>query len=561
MPGKLFISLFFLFFLGMGSLFFYLVARDAVTGLKSWTWTKTDCQILSSSVGEAIEKNRQSGNFSFDVKYRYQWSGQTFTSESFSSKQRFFADYSKAARMVERYPAGGNAVCYANPSNPSEAVLQRGSLLFPLFLLFPLIFVTIGAGGIFYTWRNSSSSPEKERPISGNAQAVKGQRALSGFFLIFLLAGSGTFYAVVLRPAIRIWNARDWPTVGCTVISSEVQSHNSDDGTTYSVNILYRYEIKGREYKSNRYDFMGGSSSGYGRKMEIVGRYPPRTLTVCYVDPTDPNNAVLYRGFSSSMWIGLVPLLFMGVGGGGIIYVRRQARDSAPSMGTANPMDGKDWRPPETAKTVKPPGGAPSRVFQSSPWQKLLGVILIAAFWNGIVSVFVYQVIKSWQSGRPEWFLTFFMVPFVLVGLALLGGIVYFFLAMFNPRPRVTVTPSAVALGQPLRVEWEFSGGSGRIQNLQLSLEGREEATYRRGTSTCTDKNVFVRISLAQSTHPEAIRKGNAHVTVPAHLMHSFAAANNKIIWSICIHGEIPRWPDVKEEFAVTVLPSPPKPI
>jgi hypothetical protein len=42
--------------------------------------------------------------------------------------------------------------------------------------------------------------------------------------------------------------------------------------------------------------------------------------------------------------------------------------------------------------------------------------------------------------------------------------------------------------------------------------------------------------------------------------MHSFNTPNNKIIWTLHLHGSIPRWPDVDLEFPLTVLPLEPVP-
>ena len=39
--------------------------------------------------------------------------------------------------------------------------------------------------------------------------------------------------------------------------------------------------------------------------------------------------------------------------------------------------------------------------------------------------------------------------------------------------------------------------------------------------------------------------------------MHSFTADNNKIIWSINIHGDIARWPDVKKDYTLVIHPPP----
>ena len=37
--------------------------------------------------------------------------------------------------------------------------------------------------------------------------------------------------------------------------------------------------------------------------------------------------------------------------------------------------------------------------------------------------------------------------------------------------------------------------------------------------------------------------------------MHTFAAPHNKVVWCLKVRGEIPRWPDVDEEFPLEVLP------
>jgi hypothetical protein len=557
--GRLFQSLFFLLFLGMGLLFVWLVARDSIPGLRTWTWKKTGCEITASSVAETDQQERRTGNFYFQVEYRYQFGAQTFTSDRHRLKPASFSDYGKAARLTERYRAGSSAVCYVNPSVPQEAVLERASLLAPFVALFPMIFVAIGAGGIYFTWRRGPGAQGTVQPISERAGAAKGQRFAFVFFLIFLLIGSGLCYSFFFRPLFKILSAKDWPAVPCVVISSEVRSHSGDDGDTYSVNILYSYEINGREFKANRYDFMGGSSSGYDGKQAIVRRHPPGTKTLCYVNPADPTEAVLERGFTSQMWFGLIPLVFAAFGAGGLIFVRRKSRAAVVpgATGKGNSVSGLATRS-ATAWTARGTAEPLRLKPKMSPWTKLLVIIGVALFWNGIVSVFVAQAVNSWRSGHPEWLLTIFMVPFVLIGLGFIGGILYSFLALFNPRPHLTVTPGAVPLGATLNVQWEITGRVDMLQNLHVRLEGREEATYRQGTRSCTDKSVFADLEVARLTSPQEFRSGNRTVTVPAHLMHSFAGNNNKILWTIQLHGPIPRWPDLKEEFPLTVLPRAP---
>jgi hypothetical protein len=38
--------------------------------------------------------------------------------------------------------------------------------------------------------------------------------------------------------------------------------------------------------------------------------------------------------------------------------------------------------------------------------------------------------------------------------------------------------------------------------------------------------------------------------------MHSFTASNNRIVWTLKLSGEIPRWPDVTESVEIEVTPA-----
>ncbi|HKS35601.1 MAG TPA: DUF3592 domain-containing protein, partial [Verrucomicrobiae bacterium] len=393
-----------------------------------------------------------------------------------------------------------------------------------------------------------------------------GTKFLACFFAIFLIVGLGAFYGLFVRPIAKIIDARGWTETPCVVVSSELRSHRGDDSTTYSVDILYSYAVNGKEYKSNRYHFMGSSSSGYRGKVAIASRHPPGARALCYVNPRDPTDAVLQRGFTNDLWFGLIPLVFVLVGGGGIFFALRAARREKattpelrwlPTEARASGVTRWSAAPtPDTTFSRGPVVLKPA----ASPRAKLIGSIFFAAFWNGIVSVFVFQAFQSWQKGRPEWFLIIFLIPFVLIGLAIIAAAGYFLLALFNPRPVLTINSSAVPLGGTLDLQWRMTGRVEAIQRLRLFLEGREEATYRRGTSTCTDKEVFATVELADVTSQNDKRAGHCRFTIPADTMHSFESGSNKIVWSLNIHGNIRWWPDVKEEFPLVILPSPAQP-
>jgi hypothetical protein len=86
-------------------------------------------------------------------------------------------------------------------------------------------------------------------------------------------------------------------------------------------------------------------------------------------------------------------------------------------------------------------------------------------------------------------------------------------------------------------------------------LEGREEATYRRGTDTTTDKEVFSSVPVTELSSAATPATGSAEVSIPTDAIHSFNSANNKLIWAIWVFADIARMPDVKDEYPITVLP------
>lgn len=164
----------------------------------------------------------------------------------------------------------------------------------------------------------------------------------------------------------------------------------------------------------------------------------------------------------------------------------------------------------------------------------------------------------GFQRKSPEWFLTIFLIPFVLIGLVLIGVIFYDLLKLFNPHVEVTLS-TRLQLGRTTELSWLTKGRVSALKKLSITLEGKEEAKSTRGTSTCTDKETFAAIPIRETTAAFDMRSGSASLSVPATQMHSFEAPNNKILWIIRTKGEVAFLPDVNEELSVTVAPAPGK--
>ncbi len=368
------------------------------------------------------------------------------------------------------------------------------------------------------------------------------------FFLLFMVVGAGVFWFLTVRPAMQVLDAQSWPAIPCTIVNSQVDSSSDSDGTTYKAVVTFRYVYEGRERESNRYDFSDVYSSGYEGKAAVVARYPPGSAAVCYVNPSDPAEAVLERTFSPTYLIGLFGLLFFVPGVLGFVWVLN-------GMGKKKPA-GLTTDPAAPFGVADPQGGVDGPVElrpQSTPFGKLVGLTIAALFWNGFVWGVI--VLTFGNGSRPEGCLIAFLGLFALVGLFIIYGAIRQFLVLFNPRPKLTLSPGSLPLGGTVYLQWRLSGGTGGVRRLKVTLEGREEAQYRQGTNTRTDKEVFAVMPLVDTTDAYQMANGSTSFTMPESTLPSFRSEHNKIVWTIKAALEIANWPDSDEEFEVLVRP------
>jgi hypothetical protein len=566
--GRVAATIFFLFWLGIPAVILVVLLRDVGRTLQTWRWPAIECTIVRSGVRET--DSRSDPKYAFDVEYEYAAGGASDlerprkTGTVYALRYKGDTDYAKAQRLALTFPVGTKATCYVNPDNPADAVLRRNSPWFVATVLFPLLFIAIGAGGLYYTWRRKPAATAVT-PLSSKAatEARGGAWALVLFCAAFAGCG-GIVSSFLVGRLFTAVSSRSWVPVPAVVESSRVRSHSDSDSTTYSPDVLYRYEFNGREYRSNRYDIMGGSSGGYDAKRRIVDGMPRGARVTAFVNPADPTRAVIVRGFTWDMLVLAVPVLFVVGGLLGVFFSLRAAvrkryeaqmeayiRGDRPALAPAP----KDWGPVRVPAAPGAGSGPLTLKPATSPLLKLLGMTALALFWNGIVSVFLWQVVKGYRNGRAEVCLTVFLIPFVLVGLGLVWGAFYTLLALFNPRAVLVLDRAGLALGEAANLRWALAGRAERVHRLVLRVVGREEATYRRGTDTVTDRSTFLTLDLVDTTDPAEINEGRVTLTVPKGTMHSLVAPNNKITWSLEVHGHIHGWPDVKDQYPLAVAP------
>jgi hypothetical protein len=553
--GRLVATLFFGFFFGLGMVFVALIAREAWRAAEPFGWAARRCEIVRSEVVRAggEEPYRPA------VGFRTVDAGETVSGSRIQRRELSYASHGKAARRLAPYPAGAIVACRVSPAG--EAVLEPGPLWIGLWVLLPLVFVAIGGVGLVATWR-----PQRKdrfgRPlpkaIGDRAARARPGRVLVALGGVFAVLGGTLFWFFGVLPLAQVLEARRWDRRTCTVEHSSVVSHRSDEGTTYSVDILYHWDRGRGTERSSRYSFFGGSSSGYAGKAAIVRAHPAGADVPCWVDPDRSNEAVLERGLTLHALLAAIPLVFLLAGCAMVVGGRRRAarrsRMRSQARAGASPFPSDDPILDVLPDFEIRPGPLPLAT-QSSRWGRVLGITFAAVFWNGIVGVFAFQAWEAWNRGRPDWFLMLFLVPFALVGFALVGGIFHAILALANPRPKLVVSSRTPRLGEPLELQWRFTGRTDRLDRVRIALKGKEQATYRVGTDSRTATEDFFERVLVDAPGPAGSAGGDARVTVPDESMHSFQSGHNKILWELELRGEIRRWPDVSETYPLVVLP------
>lgn len=560
--SRLFLVFFGLFFGGIGLVFVVMLGHAALQDLATFSWTETTCQIVESKA-ERTGADDESP-YQALVKYRFAASGQEITSDRITratgfGSQEHYGTFEEAAERVHSFPPDASVQCFYNPDSPEEAVLLRRSPWYALIVLFPLIFVIIGAG-VIYAGLSSSQSENTAAvaPLSGRAKGLS-KRATGAilmlFFLPFFFAGCFMLWSLVMRPYQLAQEAKNWTKARCTITSSSVRTIQGDESTSYRPDIFYDYSFNGRKYQASRFSFQEGSSSGYREAQQISKRYRPGSESDCWVNTANPSQAVLLREFEFPWLLLCVGLLFAGVGVAGFVFGLRSVLFQASTATTTNfqsfntavrAYEGTTGSSFTGPLLLKPAMGRVARLFVT---------LFVALFWNAITWIvgwgFLGDGVSSWNL-IPLLILS----VFALIGVALIFGFFHGLLALANPIPEIQVSSAQPRLGESVNLTWRISGRVERLENFRVWIEGTESATYRRGTNTSTDTRIFAKLEVLNvSGATLRQRSGSASFALPHDLMHSFDASNNKIIWMLKVHGVIERWPDMSEEFPLTVAP------
>jgi hypothetical protein len=184
---------------------------------------------------------------------------------------------------------------------------------------------------------------------------------------------------------------------------------------------------------------------------------------------------------------------------------------------------------------------------------------VICVVWNTFVATFVVQVIQLHREGRPNWLLTWLMVPFVVFGawtLVALGRQVLLSIAVGTTRLEVSHHPIVPGVTYQGLVS---QTGRLHVRWYQVQIVCEEQTSYQQGTDTRRAiSRVYHATAFSQrkfDVAPHHVFEATFEFTVPADAMHSFVSTHNAVIWALVVKGRMARWGDFERRFPICVYP------
>jgi hypothetical protein len=381
--------------------------------------------------------------------------------------------------------------------------------------------------------------------------AKGGSKSALGCLLLIALpfALFGTAMAGVV--AWNLWTcqaAQRWVETPAMLLEAELKSNSDGDGTTYHATARYAYEFNGRPYESDRVSLYGGSdnvgSFQHDRGKELEDKLAAGGRTVCYVNPRDPNDALLYRELRPGMvgFMSMFALVFGGIGYGllfGGLHGRRIERRKAEAE-KAHPNKPWMWREDWAAGRIR-----------SSEGKTAWFITLFAVIWNAVTWPVATMV---WFDANVKWGLRLLVSLFPLVGAGLAVTMFYLWLRRLKwGKSEFEMAAVPGVLGGPLAGVIHAPAGIRPADGFKLRLACNE--TTRTTSGSKTETKTEARWESEQTIHRELAEDGGAKTVIPVKFLVPFhqPASGDDIAWQLEVRAET-QGIDYYAEFDVPVF-------
>lgn len=331
--------------------------------------------------------------------------------------------------------------------------------------------------------------PRSSRLPSSAALPAKqmGGGCLVLFGLPFLAGGLAVALFWYLPTLGNWWSARHWEEVPCWIEQVELKtSRSSKGGSTHSTEARYRYQYHGRTYHSDEVGLMGGSDNIGDFQMhahaELRAYAGTRRPFRCYVNPQQPEQAVLYRDlrWGLLLLLSLFPTLFPIAGLVIIGTGLRQRREASAGrlLQERHPGEPWRWRKEWEGEVITAQKGHGTLLFVVGAWALLVQAPLAAA------------LLLSGEISRSP-LAALGLLPSLLAAfpLALLWRSAQARRALGRPALWLRRTP--VVPGEVLDGELRFDGVLSPLTTLDAHLLCQRHITRRSGKNTTTVKETI----------------------------------------------------------------------
>jgi len=488
------------------------------------------CEILTSEV-EQYTGGAGKVHFRARIRYRYEVAGQSYTSEQIRAKGTSgYSEFAANQRLVDRFPAKLKTECHVNPQDPTEAVLApRPEYFLPLIAIGLMLIWAVYEHVAIGEWLGQRRARKE-----GNRKPLSEMRPRRRWVMQFLIGVMSAMFAGILigfmqvYPWWRAMHASNWVATPCRILQSQVKTETHHQGWSFKADISFGYTVDGHQHVSQNPDFSQEMGTSYADTEALVRAFPAGTADTCYVNPVDPDDAVLRRTCRVNWFMTLFMIAWFSLGcflmGNGLIIRFRPLLSALP------------W---ETAKGRALATKAHVNLAAAQNPMVMFLLSVAGAIVCGVLAVWLgWGVVRSLGRGG------FDLLPACYAAISAFGlvmSLIYarqFLSRVRNPSPKLRLRPALLVAGQRCNVEWLWKGGQQSARPFRLWLEGHEEA-YVSGTTVTLHGPVkdekLQKVSFARKLLADvpADTTGTRDFSLPPDIMPSFGGVSVRVVWHL----------------------------
>ena len=147
-----------------------------------------------------------------------------------------------------------------------------------------------------------------------------------------LIVASTIIISSFFPSIMQFKDIRKWEPIPCEITSSKVIELQGERNKQYTIDVLYHYQYYRKEYTGRKFSVSQPALKSRESIEKLAKKYPEGSMSICYVNPSKPEEAVLSRdirgikfargGMSGILFIG--GALFFGAG------MRKWVKDNRP---------------------------------------------------------------------------------------------------------------------------------------------------------------------------------------------------------------------------------------